>query len=291
MKQVQLKRGDIRVAPRVNDISAYPNIDSTYDVLTYNGERLVVRTSEVSVGIKQWSSLPSGFQGMAIYGNILVRMASCQSSATLHYIYRISDNGGLSEVGSFAFGDSGHSNAAQFAPTVEGDNAFPYLYVSDTHGWCVVLNIAADYTVTQVQKITVPAGWQVLIGDDGFIWALGNPNGKVRIIKYRKVAVSEGANITLTTDDILEDSTSEDVFPSEYYTFQGCSFKFGKAWVPIGNDGADKKRALFVYDCVKQKTAANIDLTAYNVELEDCDFWDDSLIIACYEARTYILKF
>ena len=269
----------------------YPDIDDTYTTRTYYGERLTgIRTTPVTFGYKRWANLTSGFQGMAIWRNYLVRMHAV-SASTSHSIYRISESGTLTEIATFTCSTSGHSNAAQFAPTIEGNNAFPYLYVSDTSGYCVVLNIAADYTATQVQKIIVPVGWQVLIGDDGYIWALANPNQHIRIIKYRKVSVSEGAEVTLTNDDILEDFTGDETFNSEEYTFQGMSVKFGKVWIPIGNDGAGNRRALVVYDCLKQKAAANIDLTELNVEFEDCDFWDDALIVSCYEPNTYILRF
>lgn len=227
---------------------------------------------------------------MAIYDDILVRMANVSTSTT-HYIYRISSAGVLTEVATFTLSTTGHSNAMQFAPTVEDGQTYPYLYVSDLDGACEVLSIASDFSVTQVQKITVPTGWQVQIGDDGFIWAIAGGGTALRFIKYRRVAVSEG-NITLTSSDILEDISVNDKFDSASYTFQGSKFKFGKAWLPIGTTGTTQKRALFVFDLAQQRTAANIDLTSLgNVEFEDVDFWDGAAIIACYSAATYILRF
>lgn len=291
MKKGIIKYGEEPISPRVVRDSIYPDIDSTYTTRTYYGDRLDINTKQVTYGIKPWSNMVSGFQGMAIYRNYLFRMHT--ASETPHSVYRISDSGALTEVGSFICSTSGHSNAMQFAPTIEGNNAFPYLYVSNTDGSCVVLNIASDYTATQVQKITVTDGWQVQIGDDGYIWAIaGGGSTQIRFIRYRKVPISEGENIALTSNDILEEIRTEESFDPSTYTFQGSKFKFGKAWLPIGTDGAGKSRALFVYDLAARRTVANINLTDYmNKEFEDCDFWDNALIIACYESNTFILRF
>lgn len=291
MKRGIIKLGGEPTSPRVTEDTFYPNIDTTYSEKTYKGDRLVIRTNENTYGIKGWSSLPSNKQGMAIYGNKLFRM-SATSSSTTHYVYRISENGSVSEVGSFVCTTSEHSNCLQFAPLIEDGNDYPYLYISNLNGVCTVLSFASDYTATQVQQITVPYGSQVHIGDDGYIysWTL-NAAAQFRIFKYRKVLVSEGASVTLTASDLIEEFNSEDAFPTADYTFQGWKVKFGKVWFIIGTDGNDKKRALYVYDLAAKRTAANIDLTWINKEFEDLDFWDNALIIACYESNTYIMRF
>ena len=291
MKKQQLKKGAIDIAPRTIENNFYPDIDSTYTTMTYSGDRLKINTSEHTLGIKTWSNTPANMQGMAIYENLLVRMANTSSSTT-HYIYTISTSGALIEVATFTLSTTGHSNTLQFAPTVESGQTYPYLYVSDLNGGCEVLSIAADYTVTQVQKITIPTGWQVQIGDDGFLWAIyGGGNTPMQFIKYRKVSVTEG-DVTLTSEDIIERITSTEYFDPSLYTFQGSKFKFGQAWLPIGTTGTSQKRALFVFDLAQGRTAARIDLTDIgNVEFEDLDFWNDSLILCCYSSTNYILKF
>lgn len=288
MQRVQANNIGGKCAVITNENCIYPDIDSTYTEFPYSGDRIAIPTPRHTLGLKRWSNLPSSMQGMAIHENILVRMANVGTSTT-HYIYRIADNGTLTQLATFSLNTTGHSNAMQFAPVVEPGQTYPYLYVSDLTGACEVLQIAADYTVTQVQKITVPRGWQVQIGDDGFIWGLA---GNATFIKYRKVKVSEGADITLTADDILEESSINETFDSSLYTWQGSKFKYGKAWIPIGTSGADKKRALLIYDLAAQRTLANIDLTGIgDVEFEDCDFWDGALIICTYGTPTYILRF
>ena len=288
MKKQQLKKGAIDIAPRTIENNFYPDIDSTYTTMTYSGDRLKINTSEHTLGIKTWSNMPERMQGMAIYNNLLVRM----SNASTHYIYTINSSGGLIEVASFSMPSTGHSNTLQFAPTIESGQTYPYLYVSDLNGGCEVLSIAANYTVTQVQKITVPTGWQIQIGDDGFIWAIAGGGNSLRFIKYRSVLVSEGANIVLTENDIIEDISVNEKFDPSLYTFQGSKFKFGKAWLPIGTTGNNQKRALFVYDLAQQRTVANIDLTSFgNIEYEDLDFWDDACILCTFSANNYILRF
>lgn len=291
MKTGQLKKGGVNYSPRITERSFYPDVDASYTMRSYSGERVSIPYDSHQLGIKAWSPLPTNKQGMAIYGNLLVRMANVSVSTT-HYIYTINSSGGLNEEATFTLSTTGHSNALQFAPTVESGNAYPYLYVSDLTGACEVLNIAADFSVTQVQKISVPTGWQVQIGDDGFIWAIVGGGTNLRFIKYRKVSVSEGAEVTLTEDDILEDIPVEEKFDTASYTFQGSKFKFGKAWLPIGTTGGTQKRALFVFDLAEMRTVANIDLTSVgNIEFEDLDFWDGAAIIACYTTSTYILRF
>ena len=291
MKKQQLKEGAIDIAPRIIEGNFYPDIDSTYTTMTYTGDRLKISTKEHTLGIKTWKSTIGNMQGMAIYNNILVRMANVSASNT-HYIYTIGTSGALTEVATFTLSTTGHSNTLQFAPTVEGGNTYPYLYVSDLDGGCEVLSIASNYAVTQVQKITAPVGWQIQIGDDGFIWAIAGGGTSLRFIKYRSVAVSEGANVTLTESDILQDISVNEKFDPSSYTFQGSKFKFGKAWLPIGTTGSGQKRALFVFDLARQKTAANIDLTNFgNIEYEDIDFWDDAAILCTYSSNTYILRF
>lgn len=290
MAQGKLTKNGQYCFPQITEDSFFPNIDSTFSVRSYNGQRIVINTNVLPYGIKTWESVPSNMQGMAIYGDLLVRMANVSTSTT-HYIYKIGTNGTLTQVAQFTLSTTGHSNTLQFAPTVEDGNTYPYLYVSDLSGSCEVLNISSNYLVTQVQKITVPTGWQVQIGDDGYIWAIVGGGQSLRFIKYRRVSVLEG-DVTLTQNDILADIPVEEKFDPSLYTFQGSKFKFGKAWLPIGTTGTGQRRCIFVFDIIQQRTFALIDLTDYgNIEFEDLDFWNNSLILATYGATNYILRF
>lgn len=291
MEKGILKSGNTPYSPRVVEASLYPDIDASYTVRNYSGGRIVIPTNPKAFGIKAWDAMPERMQGMAIYGDLLVRMANVGTSTT-HYIYRITAAGTLTQLATFTLSTSGHSNSLQFAPTVEEGQTYPYLYVSEINGTCVVLSIAANYTVTQVQAISAPGASNLQIGDDGYLWGYNRSSGRPRFIRYRKVAVSEGASIDLTSDDVLEDWTADEVFPAATVTSQGMKVKFGKVWLPYGTTGSGQKRYLVVYDLAARRLFAIADLTDFaNFEPEDLDFWDDAMILATYATTNYILRF
>lgn len=289
MKQVLLKEGTTPVSPRTTEDSLYPNIDSSYSLVPYTGPRLNIRMSQV-FGFKRFSGTNSGTQGMAIYGNILVRMCNVSTSTT-HYIYTIS-SAGITQIATFVLSTTGHSNALQFAPFIESGNAFPYLYVSDTNGKCYVLNIAADYTVTLAQTITISGVSQVLMGDDGYVWAnLTTTDERKKFIKYRHVNVSEG-NITLTDADKLTEWETYETYPTSIYTSQGWKAKHGKIYYIFAWEGAGYKRVVAIYDSATGGLLNTLDLSDYiNYEFEDLDFWDNAMIIACNDGPCFLLRF
>lgn len=288
MEQILLKSGTNPAAPRVTEDSFYPNIDTNYTKVEYTGQRLAVRTNQ-AVGIRTLSSSrASGKQGMAIYGNLMVTLAKNTGTSSIN---TIGTDASLTEVATFSV-SLGHANAAQFAPTIETGETYPYLYVSDTDGHCYVLQIAVDYTVTKLQTITIAQG-QCLIGDDGYIWAsINGGSANPRIFKkYRKVAVSEG-NITLTDDDVLESFSTDKIYSSTDVTAQGWSVKYGKIWFCYGASGADQKRGVDVYDTATHRRLAELDFSDYStLEYEDIDFWDNAMLVATYNGTMYMVRF
>lgn len=274
-----------------------PKRDASYTSLSYDSEPIRIRMAN-SAGIKAWNAMLSG-QGMAIYGNLVVRMRA-DSVSSIHYIYTIGTDGTLTKVAEFSCSTAGHANALQFAPVVESGQAYPYLYVSDTTTKCTVLSIDSSYNVTQVQTITAPSGTpslQMLIGDDGYLWGWWRESsGKLTVVKYRRVLVSEGATVALTSNDEIERWTTYEAYPSASYVMQGFKFKFGKFWMIVGTSGSSQKRALAAYDTATHGRCHFIDLTTYaNVEYEDLDFWDNAIILATWANTTnstsYIMRF
>lgn len=290
MKQIKLQMGGADVAPVIIEESISPNIDSTYTERTYTGDRIVIRTNQ-SYGIKSWGSgMPTNGQGVAIYGDTLMR--AWNLSTNNFRIYRIGANNVLSELSTSTL-NIGHGNALQFAPELEPGQTFPYLYVAGLNNVCHVLSISSDYTVTKVQTITAPSG-QVLKGDDGYIWGSIGANDTTRKFKkYRKVEVSEGENITLTDEeDLLDVFYSTNKYPSETYTAQGWKVKNGKIWYCYGAGGAGQNRGIAVYDTDTHRHVATIDLTDFTVaEFEDIELYDNSMILTTFGAGMYILKF
>lgn len=286
-----MKSGSTPAAPRVTEDSFYPNIDTSYTEFQYTGQRLVVRTTQ-SCGIRTLSSKrATNKQGMAIYGNLMVTVAADNGQS---FIYTIGTGGALTQVGTFTL-SLAHANAAQFAPTVEAGQVYPYLYVAgNTDRNCYVISIASDYTATIVQVITSPSDvYQTIIGDDGYIWGSGNSGGsKPRVFtKFRRVAVSEG-NITLTNDDILDRFATDIIYDSDIVTAQGWSVKFGKVWFCYGAGGAGKKRGVDVYNTATHRREAVLDFSNYaTLEYEDIDFWDNAMLIAAYDGTMYMVRF
>lgn len=287
MKQILFQSNSNDLAPRITEDSIYPNIDSSYTEFTYTGQRLAIVTTQ-KFGIKTWTgSRPAYQQGIGIYGNLLASF----SNGSTHYLYTIGTNGTLTQVKSFTL-STGHSNALQFAPTIESGQVYPYLYVSGTSGKCYVVSIAADYTPTIVQTITYSAG-QMLIGDDGYMWG-SNREGETcpRIFtKYRKVAVSEG-DVTLTSNDVVDSFATDKIYSTTDVTAQGWSVKYGKIWFCYGMNGNGQKRGVDVYDTATHRRLAELDITNFtNLELEDVDFYNNALLIATYDTNIYEVRF
>lgn len=288
MEQIKLQHLNNDAAPRTTEDSLYPNIDANYTVRQYTGERLVIRTSQ-NYGLKEWGlNMPSSMQGIAIYGDILVRV---KNATTGHKIFQIGSGGNLVELASFNL-NLNHANALQFAPELEAGQTFPYLYVVGLDNNCYVLSIAADYTVTLVQTITITGVSQILKGDDGYIWtSTSNVDYTRHFVKYRKVAVSEG-DVTLTDDDILDSFDSTNIMGSSTYTAQGWKIRFGKIWYCYGASGAGQNRGIAVYDTANHRHVTTIDLSNYTtLEFEDVEFYDNALILATYSATNYMLRF
>lgn len=265
----------------------YPNIDNTYTIKTYTGERLVIRTSQ-NVGIKNFGSMASNMQGLAIWGSIAVRMANVSTSTT-HYVYRLSPTG-ITQIASFVLDGTGHSNALQFSPLIESGQTLPYLYVSGLGDKCYVLSFNASYEATIVQTITISGGNQILMGDDGFIWCSGGGDDDTRRFKkYRHVDVSEG-DVTLTDSDLLDSWDTLETY-GDGYTAQGWKVKFGKIWFSYGASGETSKKGISVYDTATHRCVAILDFSDYGTrEWEDIDFYDNAILAAMYTGHVYIIR-
>ena len=292
MKQVVIETEGADSAPRTTEVSLYPNIDESFSVIGYEGERLVVRTRQ-SFGIKQIGEMDTTKQGIAIYGDIVVRMANVQTGRP-HLIYQIYPTGVLSQVASFNAATD-HSNSVQFAPILEEGQFLPYLYVANLVKKCTVLSISSAYAVSIVQTITigiqdVDNDCNVQIGDDGYIWALElDANDHYHFMKFRRVSVSEG-DVTLTAADLLEEWTTQETFPYATYVWQGMKIRFGKIWFVYGQTGSSKARGIVVYDTVTHAYVTTLDLASINQEFEDMDFWNDSILITTYSSPYYQIQ-
>lgn len=289
MEQIVVKVGELDAAPRTTEESIYPNIDDSFEVVSYAGDRLAVRENNV-FGVKLFGNMQASLQGLAVYGDKLVRMAN----GTTHYIYKLTA-GGLSQVASFT-ANTGHSNSLQFAPFKDDGQAFPYLYVANLAKKCSVLSISSDYDVSIVQTITigiasVASNCNLQIGDDGYLWCFYlDSNNHHHFIKFRRVSVGEG-DVTLSQSDVVDEWHSDESYPSSTYLWQGMTIRNGHIWLSIGQIGTSQARGIFVYSTTTHAKVTWLDLSIFNVEFEDIDFWDDSLLVATYGSQVYQMKF
>lgn len=230
------------------------------------------------------------YQGLAIYGNIAVRMAN-NSSGTTHRVYTLGDST-ITELTTFTLSGTGHSNALQFAPTLEAGQTLPYLYVADIDGHCYVLSFDSSYQATIVQTITISGETcQVLVDDEGYVWASrGGSNSHRYFAKYRKVLVSEGASVTLTSDDKLDEWETYETFPSTYYTAQGWKVKDGRLYFVYGGTATNAIKGISVYDTTTHRCVDQYDFTKILfAEPEDIDFYNGQIVLANYTGTSYYI--
>lgn len=281
--------GGLDAAARTTEESIYPNIDDTFEVVSYAGRRLAVRENNV-FGVKVFGAMQASLQGLAVYGDTLVRMAN----GTTHYIYQLTA-GGLSQVASFT-ANTGHSNSLQFAPFKAAGQAFPYLYAANLAKKCSVLSISAAYSVSIVQIITigiasVASDCNLQIGDDGYLWCVYlDSNNHYHFIKFRRVAVAEG-DVTLTQSDVVDEWVTDESYPYATNVWQGMTIRNGQIWLSIGQPGTSQARGIVIYSTITHARVTWLDLSIFDSELEDLDFWDDSVLVATYGAQVYKLKF
>lgn len=289
MKKIALKIGGERVASITTPDMILPDLDDSYTEGTYTGEKLSFNETH-KYGIKYYGGTANALQGCAIYGDTLVRMADTGTS-TNHYVYKL-NSGGVSGIATFTMADTGHSNALQFASTILDGQILPYLYVSDVDGKCYVLSFDEYYQATIVQTITIANSGQILMGSDGFIWSSQFDDDDHRVFaKYRHVDVSEGASVTLTAEDKIDEWHTAETFPSGTFTSQGWKVKFGKIFFHLGGQGNGKFRGVYVYDTATHRLSTVLDLSYFSTnEHEDLDFWNDSMIVCTYGGPVYMVK-
>ena len=286
IEPVEITAGGVKIADLqpciVNGVPAlYDSVSGQYRYALGTG-RLHACNHAATSGIGSMGS--NQLQGMAIYGDIAVRMANSTTSTT-HRVYRLTSSS-VTEIATFTLSGCGHANALQFASTLEAGQTLPYMAVSDINGQCYVLEFNSSYQATIVQTISldgISAG-QLLKDDQNYVWSSWtNTNGNRHFRKYRQVLVSEGASVTLTDADILDEWDTWETFPSTYFTMQGWKVKGGRLYLLYGGaaNNATSIRGITVYDTVTHHTVDQYDFTdyLYSGEPEDLDFYDGGIVI------------
>lgn len=260
-------------------------VSCSKDALNLDDE---VVKSEDDFGFQQIGNTVAGYQGMAIFGDYLVRTAN----GSTHKIYSIGDNG-FSLIGSFTLNGLGHANSVQFAPVLETGQFLPYLYVSAFNSKCKVVEIDNLTSANVVQTITydipgLPPECNCQIGDDGSIWLTSRnlSTSAYIFIKFRKVSVSEG-DVTLTLQDVIDKWESSEKFPYNPYVWQGEIIKNGKIYFLYGQTG-NRKRGINIFDAQTHSLLSQVDFTELSgLEMEDLDFYNNAIIVATYQDVMY----
>ena len=98
-------------------------------------------------------------------------------------------------------------------------------------------------------------------------------------------------DVTLSQSDVVDEWYSDESYPYSTYLWQGMTIRNGHIWLSIGQIGTSQARGIFVYSTVTHARVTWLDLSIFNVEFEDLDFWDNSVLVATYGAQVYRMKF
>ena len=288
---------------------------SSYELMSsYYGDKVYLNSSLdkrywFETQLLNWSSDMYYHQSMASYDSLLIALTDygLSNHRVKGYIYDINKGAFLQEM-PFSYGDNYklHSNVCCFGKEFYEGGLIPLLYVSTwdyrSDRACLVYNIMRDdesgeFKSVLVQKITPKENVldSKYIGKGSADWIVDTDNGclyclsyflkgastlidgnKEMVTKFRLPKVSEGNEVFLTEDDVI-DHFELDMF----YKSQDKVYYDGKIFVIAGcGDYVENKRnMLYVLNLEKKEVVTKIDL--YNIvygEPEGLTVHDGSLI-------------
>ena len=233
-------------------------------------------------------------QGMAIYGDnayILNNTGYCR-------VYNLNSQKVIQEFPLASKNPKNHANCATFGVEHFGNNPIPVLYISESNSpfRCFVENIengkselVQTIQVIENGKPKATHDWMVDT-ENGFLYTftrLGTKNeeGNVRhsIIKYRLPKLSEGKDVKLTKEDVI------DQFEVAFLSMgQGGTIKGKYLYLPVGlsksYDGKrdDAERSIVIVNLKKKKIKKIVNLShVLSDEPEDISFNGSELLLFC----------
>ncbi len=236
-----------------------------------------------------------GAQGMTIHNDI----AFLFNDGGHFRVFDLKKNTILKEGDLASSSQTCHVNNVCFVDRRYNDKTLLYVteYLGDRR--CLVESLTDDYETKLLQSIIYTKdgknvfvwNWTVDI-EKGFLYALHNvfmdkKNKKVtnRIVKFRLPNLSEGKEVVLTENDVLD---SFDVYFAN--GVQGGKIKNGYWYISTGlreasKDKFDAERAIIVIDLKKKEIARVINLTSITTnEPEDIDFYKGKILLYCGQA-------
>ena len=242
-------------------------------------------------------------QSLAIYGDYIVFFYG--GGGHEGSIWRISDETKLGDISFPYTGNEPHGNTLSFGVEfATGNTDLPLLYLSEcfNDGRCLVYDLHLNGTITLVQTISANIGADIFgspLGDwvidkdsrslfsvryhiNSYTAAEGN---YVNICRFRLPSLSEGEEITLLENDVL------DFFTSPFFAYsQDKSIYGGLLYIGAGNENASAKQQVIVLSTTDGHIVAKIDLHGYNNEPEGLEVIEDGLVIGYgYDYTQYYL--
>lgn len=269
----------------------------------YSGEKITLNNTFTATS----TGLKTKHQDGAIYGNTIIEVGSDGT----YFVQDIDGNilqasNNLDQYSTIA----PHANSVCFgSEKYQSSDNFPVFYANAYNntalpkGTCYVYRLKNDYLTTLLQTIRIgftedtiwtgggvnirPYGNFVVDTDNNklYVFTLIDSLNVTRFFKFDLPTLSEGANVTLNTDDI------EEYFDVPYMPYiQGCCYFKGKIYAMAGNNSTVANSSkLNVVDLTKKETVSEVYLGNQFSEPETCFVKDDTLYMG--QTRLYAYQF